>query len=78
MLIGSWVAVRESVCAWQHPAARSSIMTMWDFIKATTVCGLLAFLMYSYPVLSQALIITVLCLLWAGYAHRTFSGFRRS
>ena len=52
-------------------------MTMWDFVKATAVCGLLAFLMYSYPVLSQGLIITVLGLLWAGYAHRTFSSLRR-
>jgi len=52
-------------------------MTIWDFIKATTVCGLLAFLMYSYPTLSQALIITALGLLWAGYAYRTFSNLRR-
>ena len=52
-------------------------MTIWDFLKATAVCGLLAFLMYSFPVLSQVLIITVLGRLWLGYAHRTFSCLRR-
>ena len=59
------------------PGCPESVMTMWDFSKATAVCGLLAFLMYSYPVLSQALIITVLGLYWLGYAHRTFANLRR-
>ena len=46
-------------------------MNLWDLIKATIVCGLLAFLCYSFPVLGQALIIGVLSLLWLGYAHKT-------
>jgi hypothetical protein len=46
-------------------------MNVWDLIKATVVCGLLAFLCFSFPVLGQALIIGVLSLLWLGYARKT-------
>ena len=59
------------------PGCPKSFMTIWDFSKATAVCGLLAFVIYSYPKLSQALIIAVLSLLWLGYAHRTFASLRR-
>jgi len=41
--------------------------------KATFVCGGSAFLIYSYPVISQAAIIGVLALLWFSCAHRTLS-----
>ena len=74
---GGLAVARGLVRAWRSPAVPNCVMTIWDFIKATTVCGLLAFLMYSYPTLSQALIITALGLLWAGYAYRTFSNLRR-
>jgi len=42
-----------------------------DLIKATVFCGLLAFLVFSYPVLGQVLIIGVLSLLWLSYLYRT-------
>jgi len=52
-------------------------MSIVDLIKATVVCGLIAFLIYSYPVLSEIVCIGFLSLLWLGYAHRTIAGLRR-
>jgi hypothetical protein len=52
-------------------------MSLFDLIKATVTCGGIAFLIYSFPVLSQALIIGVLTLLWLSYAHRVISSYRR-
>ncbi len=52
-------------------------MNLLDLLKATVVCGLLAFLVYDNPVLGQVVIIAVLSLLWLGYAHRTLTNFRR-
>jgi hypothetical protein len=52
-------------------------MNVLDLIKATITCGLLAFLIYSFPVVSQAVIIGGLSLLWLSYAHRTLSNLRR-
>jgi hypothetical protein len=45
-------------------------MNVLDLVKATIGCGLTALLIYSYPVVGQVLIITVLTLLWLSYAHR--------
>ena len=47
-------------------------MNVFDLINATIACGLSAFLIYSFPVVGQVLIIAVLSLLWLSYAHRTF------
>ncbi len=44
-------------------------MNAVDLVKATVVCGLCAFLVYSYPVVGQVLIIGVLSLIWLSYAH---------
>ncbi len=52
-------------------------MNVLDLIKATIACGLLAFLIYSFPVLGQAVVIGLLSLLWLSYAHRTLAGIRR-
>ncbi len=52
-------------------------MNLLDLIKATVACGLSAFLIYNYPVLGQVVIITLLTLLWLGYAHRTLANLRR-
>ncbi len=52
-------------------------MTIFDLIKATVICGLIAFLIYSYPVLGQVVLIGFLSLLWLSYAHRTIVGLRR-
>jgi hypothetical protein len=46
-------------------------MNAMDLVKATIVCGLLAFLVYSFPVIGQVAIIGVLGLVWLSYAHKT-------
>jgi hypothetical protein len=52
-------------------------MNVLDLIKATLACGISAFLIYSFPVIGQILIIGVLTLLWLSYAHRTLANLRR-
>lgn len=52
-------------------------MNVLDLIKATIICGVSAFLIYSFPVISQVVIIGLLTLLWLGYAHRTIINLRR-
>lgn len=52
-------------------------MTILDLSKATVFCGLLAFVIYSFPVISQILIIGFLSLLWLAYARKTITGFFR-
>ena len=46
-------------------------ISLVDLIKATLVCGIVAFLFYSYPVLGQIVAIAVLSLLWLSYARKT-------
>lgn len=46
-------------------------MSTLDLIKATMVCGGLAFLVYSFPVIGQVVLIAVLSLVWLSYAHKT-------
>jgi hypothetical protein len=55
----------------------SSPMTIFDLIKATVVCGTIAFLVYSYPPLGQIVLIGFLSLLWLVYAHKTIASLRR-
>jgi hypothetical protein len=52
-------------------------MNVLDLIKATLACGISAFLIYSFPVIGQILIISLLTLLWLSYAHRTLANLRR-
>lgn len=52
-------------------------MTLLDLIKATIACGGLAFVVYSYPALSQALIIGLLTLMWFSCAHQVIKSTRR-
>jgi len=54
-----------------------SVMNMFDLIKATITCGVAAFLIYSYPVVGQVVIIGLLSLLWLSYAHKTLAGLLR-
>jgi len=54
-----------------------SVMNVLDLIKATIACGLSAFLIYTFPVVGQVLIIGVLSLLWLSYAHRTLARMLR-
>lgn len=52
-------------------------MSLMDLIKATIACGGIAFLIYSFPVISQVIIIALLTLLWLSYAHRTIIKYLR-
>jgi hypothetical protein len=52
-------------------------MNVLDLIKATIAFGLGAFLIYSFPVVGQVLIIGLLSLLWLAYAHKTFAALLR-
>ncbi len=52
-------------------------MNVLDLIKATITCGVIAFVIYSWPVISQVVIIGLLSLLWLSYAHRTLTALRR-
>ncbi|HXS67204.1 MAG TPA: hypothetical protein VN761_00075 [Candidatus Polarisedimenticolia bacterium] len=51
-------------------------MSLLDLIKATIVCGGVAFLFYSFPVLGQIVAITLLSLLWLSYARKTLIRIR--
>jgi hypothetical protein len=46
-------------------------MNVLDLIKATLGCGISAFLVYTYPVVSQALFIALVSVLWLLYARKT-------
>jgi hypothetical protein len=52
-------------------------MNVLDLTKATVICGLVAFLFYSCPVVSQVLLIAFLSLLWLSYARKTVLRLRR-
>ena len=54
-----------------------SVMSILDLVKATVVCGGLAFLIYSYPSLGQIVLIGFLSLLWLSYAHKTIASLWR-
>jgi uncharacterized membrane protein YesL len=52
-------------------------MTILDLIKATVICGAIAFLIYSFPIVGQIVLIGFLSLLWLSYARRTLASLRR-
>ncbi len=52
-------------------------MNLFYLTKATVLCGGSAFLIYSFPVISQAFIIGLLALLWVSCAHRTVKAARQ-
>ncbi len=52
-------------------------MNVLDLIKATVFCGGVAFLFYSFPVLGQILMISLLAVLWLSYARKTVVTLRR-
>jgi hypothetical protein len=62
---------------WLRAVDLLQCMNVLDLIKATIFCGGIAFLIYSFPVVSQAVIIGVLSLLWLSYAHRTIAKLMR-
>jgi uncharacterized membrane protein YesL len=52
-------------------------MSVLDLTKATIICGGVAFLFYSFPVLGQILAITLLSVLWLSYARKALLSLRR-
>ena len=52
-------------------------MNMLDLAKATITCGGVAFVVYSFPVVGQIVIIGSLGLLWLAYAYKTLNTLRR-
>ncbi len=53
------------------------LMNMFDLAKATVIFGGLAFLIYSFPIVSQISLIALLSLLWLAYARDAFVHLRR-
>lgn len=51
-------------------------MSLLDLLKATVVCGGVAFLYFSYPILGQITAIALLSFLWLSYARKTFMRLR--
>ena len=51
-------------------------MSLLDLIKATVVCGTIAFLFFSFPVLGQIMAIAVMSIVWLSYARKTVVGIR--
>jgi hypothetical protein len=52
-------------------------MNLFDLAKATVVCGGLAFLIYSFPLVGQIGLISLLTVLWLGYAYTVVRNLRR-
>jgi hypothetical protein len=52
-------------------------MTILDLTKATMVCGGGTFLVYTFPILGQVLMIGLLVLLWLVYARQALLKLRR-
>jgi hypothetical protein len=52
-------------------------MTILDLIKATLACGAFAYLIYSFPLLGQIVLIGFLALLWLSYARKTIASLLR-
>jgi hypothetical protein len=53
------------------------VMSILDLIKATLICGAFAYLIYSFPLLGQIVLIGLLSLLWLSYARKTIASFLR-
>ena len=52
-------------------------MTILDLLKATFICGAFAYLIYSFPLLGQIVLISLLGLLWLSYARKTIADLLR-
>lgn len=52
-------------------------MTILDLIKATVAFGVIGFLIYSFPIVGQIVLIGFLGILWLAYARKTIVGLRR-
>ena len=63
--------------ACSQPAPMSCVMTILDLIKATLICGAFAYLIYSFPLVGQIVLIGFLALLWLAYARKTIASLLR-
>ena len=52
-------------------------MSTKSFIKATVICSLLSFLVYTFPVLGQVAVIGLLGVLWSACALQTAERARK-
>ena len=52
-------------------------MTILDLIKATLICGAFSYLIYSFPLLGQIVLIGFFGLLWLSYARKTLTSLLR-
>ena len=59
------------------PGVNVVAMTILDLIKATCICGVIAYLIYSFPLVGQVVIIGFLGLLWLSYARKTLASLLR-
>ncbi len=55
----------------------TTVMRILDLAKATIVCGALGYLTYTFPLLGQIMVISILSLLWLFYAQQTVQSLRR-
>jgi len=56
---------------------RIQVMRPIDLFKATLFCGIAAYLVYTFPTLSQGIIIALLSLLWLSYLRSTVLRLRQ-
>ena len=52
-------------------------MKVLDLVKASVVCGGMAFVVYCFPTAGQIVVIGVLNPLWLAYAYKTLATIRR-
>jgi hypothetical protein len=52
-------------------------MNLLDLSKATLVCGAVAFLVYSFPLIGQVAMIGMLSVVWLSYAIKTIQTLRQ-
>jgi len=52
-------------------------MSVFDLVKATVVCGGVAFLFFNWPILGQILMIAVCSVLWLSYLRKVVLNYRR-
>jgi hypothetical protein len=57
--------------------AHVCVMTILDLIKATLICGAFSYLIYSFPLVGQIVLIGLLGLLWLSYARKTIASLLR-
>ena len=59
------------------PGVSAVVMTILDLMKATLICGAFAYLIYSFPLLGQIVLISFVGLLWLSYARKTIARLLR-